>query len=100
MDEPVWHIPKEETGGGSAWASGFIYGLLDSSTERYADPRSTDLRHVLRSADVLSALCQESVGDHSTVRLPGASNTFRSIGTYTAAKLTGLFFGNATHRHV
>ena len=43
MDEPVWHIPKEETGGGSAWASGFIYGLLDSSTDTYADPRNADL---------------------------------------------------------
>ena len=73
MDEPVWHIPKEETGGGSAWASGFIYGLLNRSTNIYADPRRADLRHMLRSADVLSALCQESVGDHSTVRLPGAS---------------------------
>lgn len=72
MDEPVWHIPKEETGGGSAWASGFIYGLLDSSTDSYADPRSAEMRHALRSADVLSALCQETVGDHSTVRLPGA----------------------------
>lgn len=72
MDEPVWHIPKEETGGGSAWASGFIYGLLDSSTDSYADPRTADLRNSLRCADVLSALCQESVGDHSTVRLPGA----------------------------
>ena len=73
MHEADWHIPKEETGGGSAWASGFIYDLLDNSTDTYADPRTADLRNTLRSADVLSALCQESVGDHSTVRLPGAS---------------------------
>ena len=71
QDEPVWHVPKEETGGGSAWASGFLYGLLEGG-DAYADPRSAALRGTLRSADVLSALCQESVGDHSTVRLPGA----------------------------
>lgn len=71
QDEPVWHVPKEETGGGSAWASGFLYGLLEGG-DAYADPRTAALRGTLRSADVLSALCQESVGDHSTVRLPGA----------------------------
>lgn len=69
-DEPVWHVPKEETGGGSAWASGFIHGLLAAGNGSYADPRTVDLKHCLRSADVLSALCQESVGDHSTVCLP------------------------------
>ena len=70
MGEPVWHVPKEETGGGSAWASGFIHGLLEGGAVGYADPRTAVMRHPLRSADVLSALCQESVGDHSTVRLP------------------------------
>ena len=36
QDEPVWHVPKEETGGGSAWASGFLYGLLEGG-DAYAE---------------------------------------------------------------
>jgi sugar/nucleoside kinase (ribokinase family) len=52
-DEPVWHVPKEETGGGSAWAAGFLFGLLGGG-ESYADPRTCDARAVLRSADLLS----------------------------------------------
>ena len=75
-DSPVWHIPKEETGGGSAWASGFLFGLLAAgSGVSYADARSVDLSSAIRSGDVLSSMCQESVGDHSTVRLPEFEKT-------------------------
>ena len=37
------------------------------------------MRHALRCGSVLSALCQESVGDHSTVRLPQFEATMREF---------------------
>ena len=48
---PVWHVPKDECGGGSAWAAGFIHALHVSAVVSPAE--------VLRRADLLSALCQE-----------------------------------------
>lgn len=55
---PVLHIPKDECGGGSAWAAGLIHAL-------HVAPIST--LSALRRADLLSALCQETVGDFSRV---------------------------------
>lgn len=75
-DAPVWHVPKEETGGGSAWAAGFLFGLLQAGGGlSYADARSVDLSSAIRSGDVLSSMCQESVGDHSTVLRPEFEET-------------------------
>lgn len=83
---PVWHAPKEETGGGSAWAAGMLYGLLDG--DNYVDPRSADLTGAVRSGDLLSALCQESVGDHSTVRLAEFEKALQSQPTNAEAYVT------------
>lgn len=38
----VWHAPKEETGGGSAWGAGLIYGLR--AGPQWQDPRTADLQ--------------------------------------------------------
>ena len=54
---PVWHVPKEELGGGSAWAAGMIHAL-------HMEPLATPLK-VMRRADLLAALCQQSAGDFS-----------------------------------
>ena len=57
---PVWHKPKDECGGGSAWAAGFIHAFNFSSTPLVGSNQ-------LRRADLLAALCQESAGDFSRV---------------------------------
>eukprot|EP01124_Arcella_intermedia_P028941 TRINITY_DN6006_c0_g1_i1.p1 TRINITY_DN6006_c0_g1~~TRINITY_DN6006_c0_g1_i1.p1 ORF type:complete len:601 (+),score=163.09 TRINITY_DN6006_c0_g1_i1:269-1804(+) len=60
---PVHHIPKDECGGGSAWAAGYILGRNEFQSSSEQIP----WKAILRRADLLAALCQESVGDHSTV---------------------------------
>eukprot|EP00933_Yihiella_yeosuensis_P037690 TRINITY_DN31680_c0_g1_i1.p1 TRINITY_DN31680_c0_g1~~TRINITY_DN31680_c0_g1_i1.p1 ORF type:complete len:612 (-),score=93.05 TRINITY_DN31680_c0_g1_i1:78-1709(-) len=57
---PVWHVPKDECGGGSAWAAGLIHALCIC-------PASEEVKDALRRADLLSALCQETEGDFSSV---------------------------------
>ena len=71
-DTPVWHRPKDECGGGSAWAAGFIHGVHFASDTKL-------LVQVMRHADLLAALCQESAGDFSRVtaaELAAAEATF------------------------
>ena len=57
-DIPTIHLPKDECGGGSAWAAGCIDAYLNNVQ---------DNRLVARRGDLLAALCQETVGDHSWV---------------------------------
>ncbi len=52
---PIYHIPKDECGGGSAWAAGMIYSLLEQ----------LPITDALRRADLVAALCQTSAGDFS-----------------------------------
>jgi len=56
---PVHHRPRDDLGGGSAWAAGMIHALL-------AEPRLPTAA-ALRRADLLAALSQESEGDFSRV---------------------------------
>ena len=58
-DEPVYHTPLEELGGGSAWAAGMLHAL-------HFEPLDHPLR-CMRRADLLASLCQQSAGDFSTV---------------------------------
>ena len=51
---------KRECGGGSAWAA----GCIDCVT-RFPDESASNLGFVARRADILAALCQEAMGDHS-----------------------------------
>ncbi|CAK0835578.1 unnamed protein product [Prorocentrum cordatum] len=74
---PVVHRPKDECGGGSAWAAGLIDGLagrLRGAAPARASGGEVTLPaavgELLRRADLLAAMCQESVGDHSTVTRP------------------------------
>jgi sugar/nucleoside kinase (ribokinase family) len=68
---PVWHSPKDELGGGSAWAAGLIHQILAHQPDfSLRSGSSVDVCLGLRSADLLAAMCQESFGDHSTVTLP------------------------------
>jgi len=60
---PVVHQPRDELGGGSAWAAGFI----DASMEAMEKKQAIDEVKRLRRADLLAALCQETIGDHSIV---------------------------------
>ena len=55
IDNITTHVPKDECGGGSAWAAGMIDSFLSGITGAKA----------LRRADSLAALCQNVVGDHS-----------------------------------
>jgi Entner-Doudoroff aldolase len=64
---PVCHIPKDECGGGSAWAAGYIASMMEIKSKG-GDEGSIDWISVLRRADLLAALCQETVGDHSIVK--------------------------------
>jgi len=76
---PVLHTPKDECGGGSAWAAGVIDGLSEGLNEVgrrcflrqdgfvVLDPRPMA---AIRRADLLAALSQETIGDHSTVTRP------------------------------
>lgn len=60
---PVYHVPKDECGGGSAWAAGLIRALHFDREGGSASSRG----RLLRRADLLSALCQETAGDFSAV---------------------------------
>eukprot|EP00055_Hartaetosiga_balthica_P006968 m.23224 g.23224 ORF g.23224 m.23224 type:complete len:621 (+) comp5530_c0_seq5:27-1889(+) len=74
---PVFHKPKDECGGGSAWAAGLLHWIAENklstlSTESgLGTPKlqitSSPLVSAARRADILAALCQESAGDHSQV---------------------------------
>jgi len=57
----VIHAPRDDVGGGSAWAAGFI----DYSCEALEGGIAVDAQKRLRRADLLAALCQETIGDHS-----------------------------------
>lgn len=59
-DLPTMHIPKDECGGGSAWAAGYIDAYLSANVNGNG-------KEVIRRGDMLAALCQETVGDHSLV---------------------------------
>lgn len=73
---PTVHTPKDECGGGSAWAAGVIDTL--SHKIRAAGKKKPERRdhHVVlgaevarvasRRGDLLAALAQETIGDHST----------------------------------
>lgn len=71
---PVLHKPKDECGGGSAWAAGLLDALWGQSvnTEKAegdgtAVVYNSAVVHAARRADLLAALCQETIGDHSHV---------------------------------
>jgi hypothetical protein len=57
------HRPKDEVGGGSAWFAGFCHYLMHTNDSN----DSIVVPLALRRADLLAALCQETVGDHSLV---------------------------------
>eukprot|EP00730_Choanoeca_flexa_P014038 TRINITY_DN5987_c0_g1_i3.p1 TRINITY_DN5987_c0_g1~~TRINITY_DN5987_c0_g1_i3.p1 ORF type:complete len:602 (+),score=128.65 TRINITY_DN5987_c0_g1_i3:2-1807(+) len=61
-ETPVYHKPKDECGGGSAWAAGMLDCLYSGTN---------DVTAALRRADLLAglhvAMCQETAGDHSQV---------------------------------
>jgi len=61
---PTLHTPKEETGGGSAFFAGFVDYVIQSLSE---GKKEVDLLKALRRADLLAALCQETLGDWSSV---------------------------------
>ncbi|CAE8708839.1 unnamed protein product [Polarella glacialis] len=74
---PTIHVPKDECGGGSAWAAGLIDALSrcsEAASEALKPTRDGALVALgghratlaLRSGDILAALAQESVGDMST----------------------------------
>ena len=81
---PIFHIAKDECGGGSAWACGIMHSLASASEKDGADATArfstgsnglsciegiVDMCAAMRRADLLAALCQEAVGDHSTVTM-------------------------------
>ena len=81
---PIFHIAKDECGGGSAWACGIMHALASASEKDGSDAAArfssgstglyriegiADVCAAMRRADLLAALCQEVVGDHSTVTL-------------------------------
>lgn len=74
-NSPVYHRPKDECGGGSAWAAGFLDSLYFNGWARNAGDANKSTSDVfagpivdaLRRADLLAAMCQETVGDHSQV---------------------------------
>eukprot|EP00051_Salpingoeca_urceolata_P033043 m.18593 g.18593 ORF g.18593 m.18593 type:complete len:709 (+) comp5752_c0_seq2:2506-4632(+) len=73
VDIPVYHRPKDECGGGSAWAAGIIDSLQthwhkeEVDGDHFKDVNDPGSVKDLRRADLLAALCQETIGDHSTV---------------------------------
>ncbi|KAL1496135.1 hypothetical protein AB1Y20_014756 [Prymnesium parvum] len=87
-DIPLWHLPKDECGGGSAWAAGFIHAL-------HVKPAGSPVE-ALRRADLLAALCQETAGDFSSVsgeQLARAERAFAGKEAWLpgAAKESGAF---------
>eukprot|EP00048_Salpingoeca_helianthica_P015701 m.228137 g.228137 ORF g.228137 m.228137 type:complete len:640 (-) comp17410_c0_seq1:45-1964(-) len=76
VNQPVLHRPRDECGGGSAWAAGildaFWNGLLEETSQATpADPtvlcHDSSVAAAARHADLLAAMCQETIGDHSHV---------------------------------
>eukprot|EP00911_Craspedida_sp_UC1_P002828 UC1_evm3s2071 len=76
---PTKHRPRDECGGGSAYAAGMIDSMMTrgftfshgaaagpatvADEDIFESPLATAARH----GDLLAALCQETVGDHSQV---------------------------------
>jgi hypothetical protein len=50
---PVWHSPKDELGGGSAWSAGLIHYALHNRSNMKTEANGAA---ALRSADMLAAL--------------------------------------------
>jgi hypothetical protein len=81
---PVYHKPKDECGGGSAWAAGIIDRVYQAgwanavpTGDGTTDIFDGEMVQAIRRADLLAAMCQESVGDHSQVvraELAGVEN--------------------------
>lgn len=68
-NEPTLHKPRDECGGGSAWAAGVIdfmsqHTLPAKNGGTIVLGRSQGRQAALRRGDVLAALSQETVGDH------------------------------------
>jgi len=61
---PTLHTPKEDVGGGSAFFAGFVDYVIQSLSE---GNKEVNLVKALRRADLLAALCQETLGDWSSV---------------------------------
>eukprot|EP00929_Paragymnodinium_shiwhaense_P014388 TRINITY_DN122292_c0_g1_i1.p1 TRINITY_DN122292_c0_g1~~TRINITY_DN122292_c0_g1_i1.p1 ORF type:complete len:663 (-),score=98.28 TRINITY_DN122292_c0_g1_i1:146-2074(-) len=75
---PTEHTPKDECGGGSAWAAGVIHRLSQNmlTAKQAPPPRSGGFvafggsaLSAIRRGDIMAALSQETVGDHSTATL-------------------------------
>lgn len=91
---PTYHTPKDECGGGSAWAAGAIDFLSQDASSSGCFARPSGLVKLgpsplsaARRADLLAALCQEVVGDHSTVSrsiLLDAECKFKDLPAYIA----------------
>ena len=89
-DLPVVHRPRDQLGGGSAWMAGLLDYFMEHGLEG-------DMQSALRRADLLAALCQETVGDFSTVtrqelqeaelRFAGCEATFELRKSELAARL-------------
>lgn len=62
----IYHQPQDECGGGSAWSAGMIDYFLKKA---YVCNDLANPIQLLRTADLLAALTQESSGDQSTVTL-------------------------------
>ena len=72
---PVYHFPKDECGGGSAWAAGLLdrfyqtgWDAPAASSDPTADIHDGEMVQAIRRADLLAAMCQEAIGDHSQVK--------------------------------
>ena len=61
----IQHKPADQLGGGSAWMAGFIDSCLEKGLESLRS--GSGATAALRRGDMLAALCQETVGDHSSV---------------------------------
>jgi len=60
---PTLHTPKEDVGGGSA----FFAGFCDYIIQAFSEKKEVNLVKALRRGDLLAALCQETLGDWSSV---------------------------------
>lgn len=103
----VYHLPKDECGGGSAWSSAVIDALNSGAVKLVSTPNglaaefvgvsnlggpSIDcLASVCRRGDVLAALCQEEVGDHSTTTRAELNHCL------LACEGQHAYIGNVTH---
>eukprot|EP01114_Cavostelium_apophysatum_P004421 TRINITY_DN1464_c1_g1_i4.p1 TRINITY_DN1464_c1_g1~~TRINITY_DN1464_c1_g1_i4.p1 ORF type:complete len:542 (+),score=130.41 TRINITY_DN1464_c1_g1_i4:279-1904(+) len=78
FNTPVYHKPKDECGGGSSWFAGY----LDAFFEKGLDVPSLFAQ---RRADLMAALSQEVIGDHSTAtrkELLEAEKSFENRAAY------------------